>query len=163
MAGLAVKITDDMSAAQVTEVRKPLRRAVIASVGKAQARKKQAPPTAEQIALAKQTIRAEVEDLDSRAKQAWQGTVAEAIAEASPEQIAVLAALKAKRDERKAAEMAMAAIKAEEDAIVAPLKEWLRANGKTMIRAAGVGRFCREQKAAGVSLREPSESFTLRS
>lgn len=162
----AIKITPDMSDAQIAEARKPVRRAVIASVAKIQAKKKEEPP-AEKIALLKQTIRAEVEHLNDRAKQAWSFGAEEPqkapIADASPEQIAILSALKAQREKRKALEVQLALLKTDEDAIAAPLKEWMRANGKTMIRAAGAGRYCREQKAAGVSLREPSESFTLRS
>lgn len=159
---VATKIATSDDVKPAAAAGKPMRKLVIAGMVRGKAAAKPA-PTPEQIALSRQTLRIEVADLDERVKVAFAAPIAEAIAEASPAQVAQLAALKAQRDKRKAIEMQLAAEQAREAEIAAPLKDWMREHGKTQIRAVGIGRYCLEQRAAGVTLREASASFTLRS
>lgn len=158
---VATKIATSDDVKPAAAAGKPMRKLVIAGMLRGKVAAKPA-PTPEEIALSRQAIRGEVAELSERAKQAYQAPIAEAIAHATPAQVAQLAALKAKRDQRKTLEVQLAAIVAEESRIAEPLKAWMRENNKTQIQADGVGRYCLEQKAARVTLFEPSAAFTLR-
>lgn len=139
---------------------KPVRKLVIAAMVKD--KPKVQAPTPEQIAHNRQVLHAEAAELDARVKLAFAAPIAEAIADATPEQIAQLSALKAQRDKRKAIEAQLAEATAQEAAIAEPIKAWMRANNKTQVRAVGIGRYCLEQRSPGVTLREASSSYTLR-
>lgn len=156
---VATNTSDDVKPAAAAG--KPMRKLVIAGMVRGKAAAKPA-PTPEQIAHNKQVLRAEVEELDARVKLAFALPIAEAIAEATPAQIAQLSALKAMRDKRKAIEAQLKEAEAQESAIAEPIKEWMRANNKTQIRAVGIGRYCLEQRSPGLTLREGSASYTLR-
>lgn len=139
---------------------KSVRKLVI--VTKVKGKPKAQAPTPEQIAHNRQVLRAEAAELDARVKESFAAPIAEAIADATPEQIAQLSALKAQRDKRKAIEVQLAEAMAQEAAMAEPIKAWMRDNNKTQLRAVGIGRYCLEQRSPGVTLREASSSYTLR-